>query len=501
MFKSLMFNFSTNNAGRTNGVYRIAQVLRENNWEVEVIDFARFWTLEQLKEVTRQRVDIHTKFIGISQMFSGQDPKMIYSLCKWIKTEYPTLIIIHGSSSKQIQKCESVDYWIYGYSDSAIITLLKYCFSNGPRPKFDIIFDTADSRKMIDANNNYVSLEMADNIIEYEERDFIAPNEFLYMQFSRGCKFSCKFCNSPFIGLRDDYTLEQSQFEYQMKRNYDMFGTRYYMSSDETFNDRTEKISKYADVVEKLDFKPYFGGFIRLDLLIAKQQHEELARMGYLAHYYGVESFNKQSMSAMGKGMNPDKIKQGLLDTRDRLNQLSDNKYRGTTSIICGLPGESPESFMDGIRWLDENWRGQSVNMFSLEIFNGELFKPSPLSMDYKKYGYKEMSPGSISKHKSMDIFASTSMGSIDQKVLWENEYYNSFTAQQGVNDAWEYLNPLENSSLDTFTVGYTGNDDLDTRLSLKRSSSTTHGHRINIARNELVKDYIEKKLNYVKTN
>ena len=52
----LMFNVvnpSQNAAARASGVYRIAHYLRQNSWDVEVIDFAFSWSLDELKELTK----------------------------------------------------------------------------------------------------------------------------------------------------------------------------------------------------------------------------------------------------------------------------------------------------------------------------------------------------------------------------------------------------------------------------------------------------------------
>ena len=63
------------------------------------------------------------------------------------------------------------------------------------------------------------------------------------------------------------------------------------MIADETFNDRLDKIRKFADVVESLNFQPWFSAFIRGDLLISQRNTwNELVRMNVMGHSMGLET-------------------------------------------------------------------------------------------------------------------------------------------------------------------------------------------------------------------
>lgn len=56
MHKSLIFNVDQGFLiRRPAGAYRIAHFLREHDWDVEVVEFAAFWTIEKLKQLCIQR--------------------------------------------------------------------------------------------------------------------------------------------------------------------------------------------------------------------------------------------------------------------------------------------------------------------------------------------------------------------------------------------------------------------------------------------------------------
>ena len=285
----LLFNVldpEKHRSGRTAGVYRIAHFLRKEGWDVEVIDYAMSWSLKELQELCKSRVTSNTKFFGFSHLFSIWSDTL-EDFIKWSRKQYPSLKYISGSAVNPFFNSKQIDYYIQGYGETATITLLNYLFSNGERPKFWL----NTGRKIINAIADYPSYPMRDLSVEYEERDFIQPWEWLSVEFSRGCMFSCDFCNFPLIGLKGDMTRDADNFDLEMKKNYDRWGVQNYIVTDETFNDRTEKIKKFADVVEKLNFDTFFSGFVRADLMISRKgEIEDLARMNFRGHYYGIES-------------------------------------------------------------------------------------------------------------------------------------------------------------------------------------------------------------------
>jgi hypothetical protein len=269
-------------------------------------------------------------------------------------------------------------------------------------------------------------------------------------------------------------------------RNYDNYGIHRYSITDETFNDHSEKIIKYADVVETLPFKPNFGGYIRADLLHTRPQDvEHLARMRFDGHYYGVESFHRPSAAAIGKGMDPAKIKQAILDTKDYFMKHN-GYYKGTISLIAGLPHETEETWWKGIQWCLDNWQGECTNMFALEIPTEEKdAKLSFFSENYKKLGYRESSvPRNIANEK-LDLQAN-----YGRKLLnWENDHMNMARAVQLVEEAYDKLTPTD------MTVNTWSFSDYSTIAKDAREISTYHISKEAPDYRPLYASYITKKL------
>jgi radical SAM superfamily enzyme YgiQ (UPF0313 family) len=230
---------------RTLGSYRIASYLREQGWDIEVVDFFYYWSLEQLKQLSISRINKDTKFIGFSHIFT-EWPQLAEDFCHWLKNTYPEIIILFGSNTYQNLNSRYIDYYISGYGELGLVKFLSWKFGNGERP----IITPIDNNKVIQCLQYYTAAPWRNPIIIYEDRDFILPYEWLGIEFSRGCKFKCAYCNFPMLGVKGDWTRDSDNFEQQLRDAYDRFGITRYIVSDETFNDRTEKISKFADVVE-----------------------------------------------------------------------------------------------------------------------------------------------------------------------------------------------------------------------------------------------------------
>jgi hypothetical protein len=481
--------FNTYRHARTSGMHRIATHLRQQNWNVECIEFASLWSLDELKLLSQSRITKNTKFIGFSFLFDEAWELHLTEFCSWIKSTYPDIVIISGSQGAGIRdQSIPIDYHVGGYGEYGLDALLSYKFSNGPRPKFNL---TLDRKKLIETLHHYPAYPLRDPMIIYENRDFLDPEEWLGVEFSRGCKFHCDYCNFPILGVKGDYTRTVESFKTQITDAHDRFGIRNYYVSDETFNDRTEKITKFADVVESLSWKPYFTGYIRADLMVKRlQDREELLRMNFLGHYYGVESFNHKSAKAVSKGMNSAELQQGLVDCKTYFQKNSNNLYRGSIGLIVGLPHETLESLDRTLTWLNHNWHDQSIKPFPLQIIDDELARPSKMSLDYKKYGYE-----------AINSFRPVANQLAEKVVNWKSKWMDLQTATA----YGKFLNStVMGSRLDAFGISRIYENPNGQLATLQEKLDGTYSKSISLDNKNLtnglfVKNYIAKKLNWDK--
>ena len=234
--------------------------------------------------------------------------------------------------------------------------------------------------------------------------------------------------------------------------------------------------------------------------------------MRFLGQFYGIESFNTPSAKAVGKGMSGDKLKEGLLEIKDYFMKQNNGRYRGTISMIYGLPYETVETAMESNRWLIDNWSDQAIDTWPLELPYGEGVRDSKISVDYAGYGYRIMDISNINRDDLNE--APTDMSNwINMSVIkeldnrkyriWENDYMNIFDAYQ-LHVHMEKQKMIAGSTLSTFTLSnvFYGKRNVDERLKITTLGAQIELGELFIVRDrkhpaaKLVDEYVHKKLN-----
>lgn len=374
---------------RSAGAHRIATHLREHGYDVEVVDFWPGWSRIQLLKFFHQRVREDTLCVGISGMFpinalnsASKDyaAKQLYrdmiQTIAIIKERYSQLKFIGGAQNLSAIADYPLDYYLYGFGEHGVVELLKY---------FKREFNTLKLKKknlggrivnVIDCQNDYPAAPMPNARLTYEERDFIQPQEVLTLELARGCKFKCKFCQFPILGVKGDYARAAESLKEELLENYNRWGTTVYTVNDDTINDSPEKLARCAEVIRSLPFQLHLVGFVRADLLVNKPETwQDIYDMGLRSHLYGVETLHQPAGKIIGKGINVEKLKEGLLKVREWFDNKEEGRgqYRGTVSTILGLPEETKETFLSGIDWVQNTLKAHSYNAGPLFIVGKQL--------------------------------------------------------------------------------------------------------------------------------
>jgi radical SAM superfamily enzyme YgiQ (UPF0313 family) len=375
---------------RNLGAHKIASFLRKQDWDVEVIDYAGLIGVEYIAKIVKTRVSEKTVFIGFSDTWGTVHYLDFSEITNWLREKFPRVKIIVGGQ-KIVRSPIPADYYIEGYSENAILEVIKHILgTNTEKLKYTLY----GKGKLIKATLDYPSIFMKDLTVQYEARDFIQSNEQLGIEWSRGCKFSCDFCSYQPLGVRGDNFREVQNYVDNMNYLYDNFGVTTFFSADSTANVNSEKLKLLADATQtQIKFDPWIMAFARVDLMIAHPETwDDMIAMGYTGHTYGIESFNHKTGKAIKKGMHPDKVKQGLIDIEKYFKEKS--FYRTRTTFICGLPYETYDSFLSGIKWIRENLECCSPIYYPLNIYNrNKRFgkESNSISENYEKYGYTNL--------------------------------------------------------------------------------------------------------------
>lgn len=415
-------------ARKSGGATRIENFCRPYGWSIDIVDYFPFWTKEQLENYLKKTVADRTKFIGFSYTWLSQYNNF-QERVDFIKSLYPKLKIIVGGQTPFTTDL-GADYYVYGYGEEAMVKILEHEFNK----KLPPIYTKHFGGRYIDGIHNVPSHNLREYGNSYRDQDFLIPSDVLTIELSRGCKFSCKFCNYSFIGMKEDTSRSEESIYKELNENYQRWGITNYAIADDTLNDRNEKLIKLRNVVNRLSFKPNFTAYVRIDLIHAHPEHLELlSEAGVWGHYYGIETFNHESGKIIGKGLNPEIVKNLLLDTRDYFQKYND-KYRGTISMIAGLPKESIGQMIESHEWLIKNWEDQCFIWYALHIVKskGSL---QAFGENLSKFGYITIDPPD---DKLFDDLLKKSLITKfkEETVYWKNGCTNIYDV---LNLVWEF--------------------------------------------------------------
>lgn len=488
MKTAVIFNDSGNSiTRRTMGAYKIAGMMRDRGWQVEVLDWATKWSNEQILKYLERFSNIDLFAFGNLWM----EDTFVIDKIKLLKQHFSNSKFLLGSP-KPYQQDFGADVMIFGYAEHALDPALNWLFDNGPTPKGKIPL-WAPNSYLIDANYHYKALEIPNYSVDYTETDYVLSSDVLTLEMTRGCRFRCKYCSYAFLGVKEDYSRSEESIYNEIMTNYTKWGTTNYIIADDTFNDRDTKIERLANVVKRLPFQPNFSAFIRLDLVISRpQQLQLLIDARVWGHFYGIETLHPDAAKAIGKGMDPERIKAGLLHVKESfMRQLG--LYRGTCGMIAGLPFEPVDSWHKNLEWMSKNW--DSFFYWGLHISTDPDVKThSDFSLDASKYGYKSTQDKQIlawAEEKGLLDIKSTVTHKLDKHIMiWEADWAN-FKQATEFSDHYN-KNYFKNVKVPNFELlNYWGREDI---LDLTAGQIYIDG----IAKENdkaAIKAYIEKKL------
>lgn len=420
---AIIFNDSGSSITRRSmGAYKIANMLRDHGWTVEVADWLANWNNQQLEKLVSKFEKIDLFAFGNLWMID----QLVIDTIDFLKKLSPTSKFLLGGP-RPYQQDFGADAMIFGYAEHALMPTIDWLFNDGEIPvgKFP---EWAPNSYLIDANLNYKALEIPNYIVNYHETDFVLPTDVLTLEMSRGCRFRCKYCSYAFLGIKEDYSRSEDSIYNELMNNYNKWGTTNYIIADDTFNDRDIKIERLVNVVKRLPFQPNFTAFIRLDLVISRpKQLQMLIDARVWGHFYGIETFHPDAAKAIGKGMSPEKIKDGLLYVKDTFMK-SLGLYRGTCGMIAGLPYEPVDSWHKSLEWLDKNW--DCYFFWGLHISTDpDINTHSDFSIDAKKYGYYPTENKEIiewAKKRGLLEINSTITHKLDKRpMIWDSAWAN----------------------------------------------------------------------------
>lgn len=410
----VILNASTGLGLRTAGAYRTATELRKNGFSVKVVEYCDYITLNGLsllKDVLGKIISSNTLWIGVSTTWmwkvrdahSGKEkfyrhdmPNLRLSsldinseesieLRNFIKSISPNCKIVCGGSKADIYPdINFYDVYMPGYSEIHAVDFTKWLIGKNLAFQYNII----DDRMVVSYNVKADGFDFANSQIDWSN-EYIARGEALPIEVARGCIFKCKFCSFMLNGKKKlDYLRDPDVIYNEIIKNYEMFGVKDYVLSDDTYNDDTEKLQiLYDKVWSRLPFNHTFTCYLRLDLLAAHPaQFSLLKDSGLAATFFGIESLNNATNKSIGKGITKGKI----IDTLYKCKDIWGEQILTSAGFIIGLPNDTEETCRS---WLDEvvslDFPLDTKIVYPLVIGDKRKLWHSEFEINPEQYGYE----------------------------------------------------------------------------------------------------------------
>ena len=397
------------------GPYRLATELRLGGFTVQLVEFFGDMDPQEVHQVIDRYVSSETLWVGyastlfgkhqteqedidlyltppmgglkqLNQVFQTLFPhtdKNMVSFFEHIKRINSNTKVVVGGYKALHKEFPGVDYWILGQGEGPAVAVSKH-LKNGD----DLLYVDSELGKVI-TDKMYEFTEFNTCKIIWDKSDHIRHGEDLQIETARGCIFKCAFCAFNLNGKKfGDFTKHPDVLREELIYNYENFGTTGYMVADDTVNDSMVKVEFLHKVLTDLPFKPRLSCHLRLDVIAAQPRMIKLLHeMGVSSANFGIETFNQKAGKAIGKGADPEKLK----DTLFRLKEEWGDDVFTSANFIAGLPFETRETLQQTFDWLhrpDIPLHGISVNRLYISQVYPAINPPNYTPKQMMEWGF-----------------------------------------------------------------------------------------------------------------
>jgi hypothetical protein len=437
------------------GAYKLANTLRKSGYSCLVVHHTSRFTVDEISKLLNTTVSDKTYLIGFSTTFYNiLNVKNVDSIeqnfnlfpqgaefddqifCHIKQLNNKIKIAVGGPMIRADLKCKYADFLVLGYAEANIVNLVDHVKD---RVLLNDSYKNINNNKIIIKNTLAQGYEFTTDSMTWLPED-VVNHTILPIEIGRGCIFSCAFCSYPMNGKQKlDFIKESKIIADELLYNFNNYGITEYYIVDDTFNDSIDKLIQIREVITKLPFKLKFWCYARLDLICTHPDTLHiLYDIGVRKMVFGIETLDRKSGLAIGKGYNREKQIAMISHIKETYPEIH---MHG--SFIIGTPYESEESIRRTIdQLISHEIKLDSAIMRTLiigKIENGLVFE-SKITKDYKKFGYREVP----NTHALI--------------MSWENDELNSAKAKELVqtfnknykkipNKTWEgnmrHINPI----------------------------------------------------------
>lgn len=250
---------------------------------------------------------------------------------------------------------------------------------------------------------------------------------------SRGCQFSCRFCDRTVFGRKIRFMSSGRVIE-EMKQLYDKYKVESIYFEDDLFTLNKRRVLDFCMIMKKELPGKKWGANARVET-VDFEMLSQMKQAGCTELNFGIESGSQRILDFLGKGIKVDQIKK----TFGWVNELEMN---GGMYLIIGIPGEK-QSDIDMTKKLILELEPKSITLSFLTPIPGtEVFEMTKhlIRQDADFYNFNDAYESAYKKdafevepieryREVMNYFLETFKGKIDPNfsitgdgsIIWGN--------------------------------------------------------------------------------
>ncbi len=340
------------------GMYYIGAVLKENHYDVEILNWCRID--ETPEEIEKQLLEKKPDIIGFSILqanrWSGIE---IAGIAKKIN---PSVKIVFGGVAPTflwkhfLTHFPQIDVVVMGEGEYTFLNLVKF-FENNSKHHLNDICGIAYRK-----NNEIVRTAPAEPIHDLDALPVPAKYfEYQHLSLTRGCPGKCTFCGSPeFWGPKVRFH-SVNYFVDELERLCQK-GIRFFYFSDDTFSMDKERV---IDICQKILEKRLDITWVAISRVNTMNENilYWMRKAGCIQISYGVESGSEKIRHFLNKRITSDKIEKAFAMTVNY--GILPRAY-----FIYGCPGENSKTIQETLA-LIKRIKPLVIHFFILSLFPG----------------------------------------------------------------------------------------------------------------------------------
>jgi radical SAM superfamily enzyme YgiQ (UPF0313 family) len=340
------------------GVYYVASVLKENQYDVEILNWYNINTRpHRIREVlTREKPDV----IGFSILHANRWGGI--EIAKVAKQIDPRVTIVFGGIGATflwnhlLTHFHEVDYVVIGEGEHTFLNLIKYLESDRSQAIETIRGIAWRQDGQVIRSRETEAIDCLD--------DLPVPAKYFsyqHLSLTRGCTGKCNFCGSPRFWGNNVRFHSVDYFVDQIERLYRK-GSRFFYFSDDTFTVSKKRVIDICKKIIEKELDITWNAVSRVDYVNAEILYW-MRKAGCIQISYGVESGSAKIRNFLQKKFTNAKIRNAFALTQSY-------GIMARAYFIYGCPQESRQTIDETIA-LMEDIKPLSVIFYILDIFPG----------------------------------------------------------------------------------------------------------------------------------